>query len=76
MTIYTDKIIVSFSNNFDGFSHNFLEVRVCPVCNVCKEMESFISLQKSKEFNIVCRRCLDKQNSYRKNAKLKKSKDF
>ena len=72
MTIYTDKIIVSFSNNYDGFSHNFLEVRVCPVCNVCKEMENFISLQKHKEYNIVCRRCLDRQNDNRKNAKFYK----
>ena len=69
MTIYTDKIIVSFSNNFDGFSHNFLEVRVCPVCKVCKEIENFISLQKHKEYNTVCRRCLDKQNSQRKVCK-------
>ena len=66
MTIYTDKNIVSFSHNYDVFSYNFLEVRVCPVCNVCKEMESFISLQKHKDYNIVCRRCLDRQNSERK----------
>ena len=66
MTIYTDKIIVSFSHNYDEFSCNFLEVKVCPICNVCKEMESFISLQKNKDYNIVCRRCLDKQNSQRK----------
>ena len=66
MTIYTDKIIVSFSHNCDGFSYYFLEVRVCPVCNVCKEMENFISLQKHKDYNIVCRRCLDRQSSERK----------
>ena len=70
MTIYTDKIIVSFSNNYDGFSCNFLEVRVCPVCKVCTEIENFISLQKHKEYNTICRRCLDKQNGHRKNAKF------
>ena len=69
MTIYTDKIIVSFSNNFDGFSCNFLEVRVCPLCKVCKEIENFLSLQKQKDYNIVCRRCLDRQNSQRKVCK-------
>ena len=70
MTIYTDKIVVSFSNNYDGFSYNFLEVRFCPICKVCKEIEYFKSLQKNKEYNIVCRRCLDKQNSQRKVLKV------
>ena len=70
MTIYTDKIIVSFSNNNDGFNYASLEIRLCPLCKSYKEKENFISHQKSKEFNIICRRCLDKQNSYRKNAKF------
>ena len=70
MTIYTDKIIVSFSNNNDGFNYTSLEIRLCPLCKSYKEIESFISHQKSKEFNIICRRCLDKQNSCRKNAKF------
>ena len=66
MTIYTDKIIVSFSHNYDGFRYNFLKLKVCPVCSVCKEIENFISLQKNKDYNIVCRRCLDKHKSQRK----------
>ena len=73
MTIYTDKLILSFSHNYDEFSYNFLKAKVCLVCNVCKEMENFISLQKHKEYNIVCRRCLDKQNSERKVLKLLKN---
>ena len=65
MTIYTDKIIVSFSNNSE-YNYGCLEVRVCPIRKVYKEIENFKSLQKHKEYNIVCRRCLDKQNSERK----------
>ena len=65
MTIYTDKIIVSFSNNND-YNYSSLEIKVCPICKVYKEIENFKSLQKHKEYNIVCRRCLDKQNSERK----------
>ena len=71
MTIYTEKIIVSFSNNFENeFNYNCLEVKVCPLCKLCKELGNFTSFQKNKKYNNVCRRCLDKQNSYRKNAKF------
>ena len=71
MTIYTDKIEVSFSDT-DKTEYIFccLEIRHCPLCKSYKEKENFRSFQKSKEFNIICRRCLDKQNSYRKNPKF------
>ena len=71
MTIYTDKIVVSFCHNDNNeCSYNSITIRLCPLCKSYKEIENFISHQKSKEFNIICRRCLDKQNSYRKNAKF------
>ena len=91
MTIYTDKIVVSFYHNdrrqglFSGRSrdgersspsgqsrdnneciYNSLKIGYCPLCKSYKEKENFRSFQKSKEFNIICRRCLDKQNSQRK----------
>ena len=71
MTIYTDKIEVSFSDtDIAECSYCCLEIRYCPLCKAYKEKENFRSRQKSKDFNIICRRCLDKQNSYRKNAKF------
>ena len=71
MTIYTDKIVVSFCyNDNNECSYNSITIRLCPLCKSYKEIENFISHQKSKDFNIICRRCLDKQNSYRKNAKF------
>ena len=71
MTIYTDKIEVSFSvNDKTEYVYCCLEIRYCPLGKAYKEKENFRSRQKSKEFNIICRRCLDKQNSYRKNAKF------
>ena len=67
MTIYTDKIIVSFSDiDKTEYIYCCLEIRYCPLCKSYKEKENFRSFQKSKEFNIICRRCLDKQNSQRK----------
>ena len=71
MTIYTDKIVVSFyHNDSNECSHNSITIQFCPLCKAYKEKENFRSRQKSKDFNIICRRCLDKQNSYRKNAKF------
>ena len=75
MTIYTDKIVVSFSHNYKSDVNNCFEIRCCKICKTYKELKHFISLQKDREYNIICRKCLDKQNIYRKNAKLKKSKD-
>ena len=66
MTIFTDKIEVSFSDtDIAECSYYCLEIKYCPLCKSYKEKENFRSFQKSKEFNIICRRCLDKQNSGR-----------
>ena len=72
MVIYTDKIIVSFSDA-DKTECNYccLGIRYCPLCKSYKEFESFRSFQKNKKYNNVCRRCLDKQNSYRNKNILK-----
>ena len=67
MTIYTDKIVVSFYHNDNNECiYNSVKIGYCPLCKSYKEIENFRSFQKSKEFNIICRRCLDKQNSQRK----------
>ena len=65
MTIYTDKIEVSLSDK-DRCKYENFEIRFCAVCKIPKELENFRSLQKHKDYNIVCRRCLDKQNLGRK----------
>ena len=76
MTIYTDKIVVSFyHNDSNECSYNSITIQFCPLCKSYKEIENFISHQKSKEFNIICRRCLDKQNSYRKTQSFKTFKN-
>ena len=72
MTINTDKIEVSFYHNVNNeCSYNSILIQFCPLCKSYKEIENFISHQKSKEFNIICRRCLDKQNSFRKAQSFK-----
>ena len=59
MTIYTDKIIVSFFDN-EECKDEYLELRFCPFCKMCKDKELFRSFNNNVDYNKTCRRCLDK----------------
>ena len=65
MCIYVDKIVVSFFDTDDNDCHYGLnDIRYCPNCKICKNIEAFKSYKKNKEYNKICRRCLDSMNRY------------
>ena len=67
MTIYVDKIIVSF--DLGGKSNCECEIsniRYCPNCQICRSHLMFKSLKKSKEYNELCRRCLNSMNGFKR----------
>ena len=60
MTIYTDKIIVSFfATDNDGIDYGRFELKYCSQCKLCKDKELFRSRCVNIEYNKICRRCLD-----------------
>ena len=65
MTIYVDKIIVSFSDNDKRFcKYEISDIRYCPNCQICRVHLRFKNLNKNKEYNKLCGRCLDSMNTY------------
>ena len=67
MTIYTDKIIVSFYDNEKRFSECELDdIRYCPSCKICRSHHYFKSRNKNIEYNKLCRRCLDSMYKYKR----------
>ena len=60
MTIYVDKIIVSFDlSDKSDCECKISNIRYCPNCQICRSRLMFKSLNKSKEYNKLCRRCLN-----------------
>ena len=54
MTVYVDKIIVSFADNDKCFcEHEIHDIRDCPNCQICRSHLMFKSLNKNKEYNKV-----------------------
>ena len=65
MCIYVDKIVVSFFATDDNDCHYGInDIRYCPHCKICKSIELFKSHNKNKEYNKICRRCLDSMSRY------------
>ena len=74
MCIYVDKIVVSFfatghdeyddalasSGRYRGYGS--IEIKFCPKCKLCKDIEMFKSLNKNIDYNKLCRRCLNMMN--------------
>ena len=67
MTIYVDKIIVSFADNDKCFCVNEIsDIRYCSNCQICRSHLMFTSLNKSEEYNKLCRRCLNSMNGFKR----------
>ena len=66
MTIYVDNFIVSFNVN-DKYECEYIlhDIKYCPNCQICRDINYFRSLNKSKEYNKSCRRCLNSINGYK-----------
>ena len=49
MTIYVDEIIVSFNvkDRYD-YEHRLNDIKYCPNCKICREIQCFRSLKKTK----------------------------
>ena len=68
MTIYVDTIIVSFyDSNKCLCEHEIHDIRYCPNCQICRYIKYFRSLNKNKEYNKLCSRCLDSMNAFKRN---------
>ena len=67
MTVYVDEIIVSFADNDKCFyEHEIHDIRYCPNCQICRSHLMFKSLNKNKEYNKLCRRCLNSMNGFKR----------
>ena len=73
MAIYVDEIIVSFNVN-DNYKHEYKlnDIKYCPNCKICRDIQCFRSLNKSKEYNKLCRRCLNSTKGYKQKLCLLK----
>ena len=73
MPVYVDEIIVSFDlgDKSDG-ECEIDNIRYCPNCQRCRNHLMFKSLNKSKEYNKLCRRCLNSMNGFKRKVFLKK----
>ena len=85
MAIYVDEIIVSFNIN-DGirsipsgqsrvnykYEYKLNDIKYCPNCKICRDIQCFRSLNKSKEYNKLCRRCLNSTKGYKQKQCLYK----
>ena len=69
MTIYVDKIIVSFDlSDKSDCECEISNIRYCPNCQICRSRLMFKSLNKSKEYNtLLCRRCLNSMKGFKRN---------
>ena len=67
MPVYVDKIIVSFDlGDKSDCECEIGNIRYCPNCQICRNHLMFKSLNKSKEYNKLCRRCLNSMNGFKR----------
>ena len=72
MIIYVDKIIVSFSENENCCcEYEMIDIRYCPNCQIRRSHLKFKSFNKNKEYDKLCRRCLDGMNRCKENLRFK-----
>ena len=62
MQIHVDEIFV--------YEYKLNVIKYCPNCKICLDIQCFRSLNKHKEYNKVCRRCLDSTKGYKQNLCL------
>ena len=68
---FQEQIIVDFNDNVitENINCNF---KFCGKCKMAKDIEQFRSIcNKNKEFNKLCRRCLNVVEKYKINYSLK-----
>ena len=62
MTIYVDKIIVSFDiSNTGECECEMSDIRYCPKCKLYKDIKMLKSLNTNVDYNKLCRECLARQ---------------
>ena len=67
MPVYVDEIIVSFDLGDESDCECEIgNIRYCPNCQRCRNHLMFKSLNKSKEYNKLCRRCLNSMNGFKR----------
>ena len=73
MCIYVDEIIVSFDFN-DSYKYEYKlnDIKYCPNCKICRDTKFFSSLNKNKDYNKLCRRCLNNTKGYKQKLCLYK----
>ena len=54
MAIYVDEIIVSFNIN-GNYKHEYTlnDIKYCPNCKICRDIQCFRSLNKRKEYTQI-----------------------
>ena len=71
MTIYIDKIIVSFSENENCCcEYEMIDIRYCPNYQICRSHLMLRTFNKNKEYNKLCRRRLDSMNRCKQSSSL------
>ena len=40
------------------------DIKYCPYCKICRDIQCFRSLNKNKDYNKLCRRCLNSTKGY------------
>ena len=73
MAIYVDEIVVSFNitENYK-YEYKLNDIKYCPNCKICRDIQCFRSLNKGKEYNKLCRRCLNSTKGYKQKLCLYK----
>ena len=67
MPVYVDEIIVSFDlGDKSDCECEIGYIRYCPNCQICRNHLMFKSLNKSKEYNKLCRRCLNSMKGFKR----------
>ena len=68
---FQEQIIVDFNDNVITENIN-CNLKFCSKCKMAKDIEQFRSIcNKNKEFNKLCRRCLNVVEKYKINYSLK-----
>ena len=49
-----------------AIGYNLNDIKYCPSCKICRDMQCFRSLNKNKYYNNLCRRFLNSTSGYKK----------